>query len=651
LISAAYASHVYDLGAAVRYARKVVEEADPKDKSRDTAKAYEGASLIFIHAIDLEQGERLLRKAIEISEEMGYRDLLAWQYAILTWMYRYHKRFPGSRECLQSAWKKAFSHLPHVKPNLPDYALTCNELAIDAKDYDQKFYLLSEALDAGVKSGSVWPAVESGLQLGALYRGRGETRKAIETYEKAWQIGVRARHVLLGHLVSIIQGLMELCDSQNERQKLLQMMLQMVDSTLVLHSKPEVYPMAQRRWNDTVEEILKTLHNAVPEACGDLEHELRSRLVEADTDGKRFFYRGQLMLLATLDSRPEDAETIARELRKLRQSAGSFAQRISMRMEHIIEMMNARADQRPAVAAKLLKSYDQFEDLWRASDLIVRLVQKDESAQLLDWDHVNRLALQSLQAISGPLRLHNLCNALWRVETLYKMMERPDMFHQVCKQFTDEHPEIRQELGITQLHLEPHEPSASYSRLDSIDTFNGNALEQAWKGGDPDEVCVTELIPSSGLQITVPPGSLRTPSLRQSISGDFAVETRMSDGEAGKKSGGLRVWKDGDNSIHFDASQFGLEGTVQLGFARSGQRLIAGQGLLESAALTLRLERKGDRFTGYVSADDENWYRCGWADIPMEDPVEVGIHTLHPGASATSTRFEHFKIYRKIKEG
>ncbi len=249
-------------------------------------------------------------------------------------------------------------------------------------------------------------------------------------------------------------------------------------------------------------------------------------------------------------------------------------------------------------------------------------------------------------AISGPLRLHNLCNALWRVETLYKMMGRPGMFHQICKQYTDEHPEIRWELGMTQLHLEPHEPSASYSRLDSVDSFDGNAVKPDWKSSDPDEVCVTELIPPSGLQITVPPGSLRTSYLRQSISGDFAIETRISDGAVGRKSGGLRIRKDGDNSIHFDTSQFGLEGTVQFGFARVGQRLMAGQGLLESAALILRLERKGDRFTGYVSGDDENWYRCGWVDIPMEDPVEVGVHTLHAGASTASTRFEYFKIYR-----
>lgn len=54
----------------------------------------------------------------------------------------------------------------------------------------------------------------------------------------------------------------------------------------------------------------------------------------------------------------------------------------------------------------------------------------------------------------------------------------------------------------------------------------------------------------------------------------------------------------------------------------------------------------GDSFTGYVSPDGENWHRCGWADIPMEDPIQVGIHALCPQSPATSTRFEYFKISR-----
>ena len=142
--------------------------------------------------------------------------------------------------------------------------------------------------------------------------------------------------------------------------------------------------------------------------------------------------------------------------------------------------------------------------------------------------------------------------------------------------------------------------------------------------------------------------SLNAPRLLQTISGDFAIETSISDGEAGRKSGGLLAWNDEHNYIIFDPEpRSGWESIIHLGFARSGRWFVAGRGYLESEELLLRLERKGDRFTGYVSADGENWHRCGWADIPMEDPIQVGIHALcFLRPTPTSTRFEYFRIYR-----
>ena len=125
------------------------------------------------------------------------------------------------------------------------------------------------------------------------------------------------------------------------------------------------------------------------------------------------------------------------------------------------------------------------------------------------------------------------------------------------------------------------------------------------------------------------------------------METRISDGEGGRKSGGLLVWQAKDNYIRFEMpSSSAWEGEVRFEFARSGEWLYAGRGLLEADILTLRLEREGDRFTGYVSVDGKDWHRCGWADIPMEDPIQVGLHAMCAESPMTSTRFEYFRIYR-----
>jgi hypothetical protein len=47
---------------------------------------------------------------------------------------------------------------------------------------------------------------------------------------------------------------------------------------------------------------------------------------------------------------------------------------------------------------------------------------------------------------------------------------------------------------------------------------------------------------------------------------------------------------------------------------------------------------------GFQNEPDERF--CGWADIPVEDPTQVGIHALCPGSPTTSTLFEYLKVSR-----
>ena len=68
----------------------------------------------------------------------------------------------------------------------------------------------------------------------------------------------------------------------------------------------------------------------------------------------------------------------------------------------------------------------------------------------------------------------------------------------------------------------------------------------------------------------------------------------------------------------------------------------------------LRLERSGGEFTSYCSIDGENWFTCGKMTLPMEDPIQVGIHaigmidrTIYCGAykEGTATVFRDFRIW------
>lgn len=107
------------------------------------------------------------------------------------------------------------------------------------------------------------------------------------------------------------------------------------------------------------------------------------------------------------------------------------------------------------------------------------------------------------------------------------------------------------------------------------------------------------------------------------------------------------MWKDRENYIRLDMPSSSMwEGEAHLEFAQAGKWFSAGRGRLSAERPNLRLERRGDRFTGYFSKDGENWYRCGWVDMAMEDPIQVGLHALCAESPATSTRFEYFRIYR-----
>lgn len=187
------------------------------------------------------------------------------------------------------------------------------------------------------------------------------------------------------------------------------------------------------------------------------------------------------------------------------------------------------------------------------------------------------------------------------------------------------------------------------------DHFAQDPVSAGWEWINPAGDCIYELGEEGSLKINVPPGhdlwpgsNHHAPRLLQAITDDFIIEARISRGTEGKKSGGLLIWQDESNYIRFEtpASTFSWEDTIYYGASIPGSFIHPGVHPFNAEEAWLRLGRKGDRFTGYVSADGENWYRCGWADIPMEDPIKVGIHALCPEAPATSTRFGHFKIYR-----
>jgi len=457
------------------------------------------------------------------------------------------------------------------------------------------------------------------------------------------------RLVFGSYLLRLIESLMGLYVTEGNRSRLGEMMLQMLDSTRILHGKPKVHPTVQKRWNGIVEQVYNTLNTTSPEVYHNLERALGSRLDEVDGDGERFFYHGQLALLAFIDNRLDYENPHLLEMVKLRPQAGTFAERLFRRLESIVDLMSAQPDQRAKMAADLLKSVDQPGEIREILDFIIKVMSEDDFAHIWDENHINQIMLGFLQ----KRHWDNVLRDWAPVVRIYKRYGHEGDLRELAQRVQQAMGDDLREEGTTQLLLETAEMVGLHNP-DFVEQFTNDTIAEDWEWVNPDN-CSYEVREEGYLQMTVSPGhdlwrigSQNAPRLLRSISGDFVIETKICDGPQGVKFGGLLAWQDECNFTRFDVSSSSVwyEGCVYHGANVDSRFIHPGIHPFQADEIWLRLERKGDRFTGYVSSDGENWYRCGWADIPMEDPIQVGIHALCPRSPATSTRFEYFRIYR-----
>ena len=297
----------------------------------------------------------------------------------------------------------------------------------------------------------------------------------------------------------------------------------------------------------------------------------------------------------------------------------------------------------------------------------------------------------------------------------------PAQFVEFCHSFKERHADAVEKLSLRQWYLEPAEPSKEFPHLAFADDFDTPALvsiryatqpkpqskdfetgnnsnELATRSTDPSWDWMDEFgdcavaqhsmlaenqdrilgyPPSHGLEICAANGrdldglNLSAPRLMREMSGDFAVEVCISpasDNELAARStekprmGGLLIWKDKDNFLRFE---IGVDGQheIRLHGYVDGKRQVAGRGFLSGDSdeeIHLRLERTGEQFSAYCSVDAkiESWATCGKLALPLDDPIQIGIHaigmidrTIYCGnfKEGTATLFRGFKLWTRVK--
>jgi len=252
---------------------------------------------------------------------------------------------------------------------------------------------------------------------------------------------------------------------------------------------------------------------------------------------------------------------------------------------------------------------------------------------------------------------------LAQMEEAYVALGAPEKFVEYCHFLEEQHADALRERQFFLGYLEPAGPSAEFSNLSLEDDFNSEVVDSSWNWIDEFSDCAYQLTGGNGLVIFAPNGrtldyvNLSAPRLVQETASNLAVEVCILPASDDKPQiGGLLVWKDRDNFLRFEKGMNGQK-SVLLGGYTNGERQIAGHGLMPGDGEThLRLERLGDQFSAYCSADGENWLTCGTMTLPLDDPIQVGIYangmidrTIYCGSyeEGTATQFRSFKLWTR----
>jgi class 3 adenylate cyclase/DNA-binding SARP family transcriptional activator len=293
------------------------------------------------------------------------------------------------------------------------------------------------------------------------------------------------------------------------------------------------------------------------------------------------------------------------------------------------------------------KALEIFTRIGAETNRRIQLRCLPQTRSLIAYQERDVEALREITAALLPEQVGCLALNLGRLEELSASAGE---FRAFCERLRRERPDLGS--ALAQWYLEPAAPRPCH-RLIFEDLFT-TGLAPDWEWLDP--LGDAALSTGNGLEIEAPAGRglwgphVTAPRLLRWISGDFAVETVCTSASPEKPpAGGLLLWKDAGSFLRFDR---GPRGTHEIGLERfaEGQQTIAGRGL-PSAAVHLRLERRGQDVRALCSPDGRAWFRVAQVAFSMEDPVQVGLYAVwqsyfNSGPSASTVmRFKSFRVW------
>ncbi len=219
---------------------------------------------------------------------------------------------------------------------------------------------------------------------------------------------------------------------------------------------------------------------------------------------------------------------------------------------------------------------------------------------------------------------------------------------------------------ISAIKIEGWASSGEFTELVFEDEFIGNRMRPEWRWEDPqgggtwaERQGYLEMRTEPGQDLWHGPngsgGDMSAPRLLMRVPGDFAIETRVRVTPQLREHGGLLVWKNANRFLRLEKTSgpHAFRGDVR--FERHVGRIFnlrgRAAGLRNARELFLRLERRGNQFSSFASADGIQWRSCGQTNVGMGEAVDVGLHALCPGnIPPTLTRFDYFRVFKRKSE-
>lgn len=192
---------------------------------------------------------------------------------------------------------------------------------------------------------------------------------------------------------------------------------------------------------------------------------------------------------------------------------------------------------------------------------------------------------------------------------------------------------------------------------------------------DPDGDC--EISHEDGvLTITVPNtlhdlnrrnGDLNAPRVLREVDGDFQIQVKVSgefkpgpESTAPKSTAfngaGILVWHDDRSFIRLERNSFGGGSCFPPLFElrNAGKYLganppVASDEFFEGESTYLRIERRGNKFTAFVSHDDKEWKRVNHRLVDLPSKLKVGVSALNTSSDPMTVTFEALQITKPPK--